>query len=294
MTYSVFKNELRNRVQEKMGDGYKVEIISGNRNNSMDREAVCISAAGFHGMEASPLVYLNELYDIYCEHRSFDHAVAAVIETYGRHGGMKPDGAAVDFSQWTAVKESVYPALLSLQWNRGLLNQLVSDRMLDLAVIYIVRVGEAAAKVTEGLLERWGISRLDLHGQAIANLERAGHYLSDMQMNLLAMLGEGKGEQAEKLELRHMYVLTNESDFYGASMVLKPGLLKTLADGRNLFIMPTSIHEVVLIPDDGKMMRDKILDMQRFVNAVAVDADERLSDHAYYYEADRDEIRIYS
>lgn len=294
MTYSKFKKELCNGVQKKIGDSYKVEIVPNIQNNSRGREAVCIRVADFNGIEMSPLVYLDELYDIYCKYRSLDHAVSAVIETYERHGGMGLNGMAVDFNHWTAVKDFVYPALLSLQWNKGLLDHLVSDQMLDLAIIYIIRTGEIAVKVTHELFTRWGISQYKLHEQAMDNLNRADYRLSDMQKSLLALLGDSKGMQAEKLEPDHMYVLTNETDFYGASMILKADLLRNLAEGRNLFIMPTCVHEVVLIPDNGKMVRDKILDMQRFVNGMAVETDERLSDHAYYYEADRDEIRIYS
>lgn len=294
MTYSKFKKELRDRVQKEMGDGYRVEIVPDIQNNGINHEAICIHGKSASGVENSPMIHIEELYEIYCKYRSFDYPLSAVKDMYQRYAGVDLGGIVADANNWTAIKDFVYPALLSTHWNESLLESLISDQILDLAIIYIIRSGKQAIKVTKELAKRWGVSQYKIHEQAMENLNNADYVIADMQISLLSYLGDGKWQQADRLEPNRMYVLTNENDFYGAGELLKEGLLRRLAEGRNMFIFPTSIHEVVLLLDDGKMMRSRMHDMHRFVNFSAVETIERLSEFPYYYDAEKDEIRVYN
>jgi hypothetical protein len=90
-----------------------------------------------------------------------------------------------------------------------------------------------------------------------------------------------------------MYVLTNYKGINGASCLLYPEILDQIGDKLNadFYILPSSIHELILIIDDGKMNPISLREMVCEVNQTQVAADEVLSDQVYYYS--REKQRIY-
>lgn len=80
------------------------------------------------------------------------------------------------------------------------------------------------------------------------------------------------------------YILTNGDGFRGAACVLNRAALEEFAKVKGvdrIFMLPSSIHEVLLIPDTGDFAKADLDDMVRTVNATQVDYDDQLGDHAY-------------
>ena len=86
-----------------------------------------------------------------------------------------------------------------------------------------------------------------------------------------------------------MYVATNSKKLNGAGVMLYDGLLREFADriGKSFFILPSSIHEVILIPDTFDMKA-----MVQEVNGTEVSPEEVLSDSVYRYDIDTDRIEM--
>ena len=87
-----------------------------------------------------------------------------------------------------------------------------------------------------------------------------------------------------------MMVATTEDSRMGASVIQYPGFLEQAAEvmGGDFFILPSSIHEVLLVPDDGKADFRDLETMVQTINESQVAPAERLSDHVYHYDqADR-------
>ena len=81
-----------------------------------------------------------------------------------------------------------------------------------------------------------------------------------------------------------MYVLTNKNRCYGASCMLYPGLMYKFAEEHgDFYLLPSSIHEVILIPMDDVISHEDLCSMVREINENDVDITERLSDHVYFY-----------
>ena len=53
--------------------------------------------------------------------------------------------------------------------------------------------------------------------------------------------------------------------------------------GENFYILPSSIHEVIIIAESQSPSKDDLQDMVRDINETQVDAEELLSDTIYYY-----------
>ena len=91
-----------------------------------------------------------------------------------------------------------------------------------------------------------------------------------------------------------MYVCSNTSKINGAGVIFYDGLLRKFADkvDSDFYILPSSIHETLFIPDTGDMDIEYLRDMVRTVNATEVAPDEILSDNVYYYNRLTDRVEM--
>ncbi len=92
-----------------------------------------------------------------------------------------------------------------------------------------------------------------------------------------------------------LFVMSNGDYMNGASVILYKDILREFADcmEHNLYILPSSIHEVIILLDDEYAKDpEELARMVRETNRIVVDREEILSDHVYYYDREKDEIRI--
>ena len=89
-----------------------------------------------------------------------------------------------------------------------------------------------------------------------------------------------------------MYVLSNQRRVDGAACMLYPNLISDFADaaGSSLYIIPSSIHEVLILPTAHADENTEIKNMIKEINDTQVNAEEILSYSLYFY--DRNERKI--
>ena len=83
------------------------------------------------------------------------------------------------------------------------------------------------------------------------------------------------------------YILSNTDSYKGSGSIVNTDLLKNFADKHNttkLLILPSSIHELLVVPYNDSMNIDDFNKMVKEVNASQVPETERLTDNAYVIE----------
>ena len=82
------------------------------------------------------------------------------------------------------------------------------------------------------------------------------------------------------------FVLSNELNFWGATAILNDEVQKEIGNilQMNYFVIPSSIHELIIFPDDCIANKDDLREVICSVNEDYVDSSEVLSDHPYYYD----------
>ena len=91
-----------------------------------------------------------------------------------------------------------------------------------------------------------------------------------------------------------IYVETTQSKIFGAAVLLYPRFLEHEAEalGRNFYIIPSSVHEVLIIPAEKiEQDADELLEMVKEVNTTQVSDEEVLSDNVYYYDREKNEVK---
>ena len=103
--------------------------------------------------------------------------------------------------------------------------------------------------------------------------------------SMLSGMGYISDEVAEaESDFQQLYVVTNRAKYRGASAILDRRALKAFAEehGVNeLIVLPSSIHEMLILPYQGDMNLDDLSDIVKEVNAAQVEPEEQLTDTAY-------------
>lgn len=86
-----------------------------------------------------------------------------------------------------------------------------------------------------------------------------------------------------------MFVLTNDTKVNGAAAILNDDTRQEIADKvGDFYVLPSSIHETLIIPKDAGMELRDLEQMVQEVNQTQVAPQERLSDHVYEYDAKKE------
>lgn len=200
---------------------------------------------------------------------------------------------------WEDVKAHIRPFLAPLRWERMTerIPDLAYSRFLDLSIYYYTQALSDDGKelritwIDHRTLADWGITVQTLNDQAVRNLREDGYSIQCIDGLINSSLG---GQTvSHDIGISHLYVLTNKKMFWGASGILDRDIIRAFAEdiGHNLYIIPSSVHEVLLCPDLGQIDEGRIDQIIKEVNDTQVAPRDRLSDHAYRYDRITDEIR---
>ena len=148
--------------------------------------------------------------------------------------------------------------------------------------------------VRDDMLASYGISKEQLHADALASsaalLPAKVSHLSD-EISRLSQCGRGEAEDGSSGS--KMLVLSNSKNFFGAAALFYNGIMDLIAEmtGGSYFILPSSVNELILLPDDGSADPESLAALVRDVNRCVVRPDEWLSDNVYYYDAQTRQFR---
>ena len=211
------------------------------------------------------------------------------------HAAMDADTlarqAAALARDWGYARENIYPILMAAGDGK-FLEGLAFLPVLDLAVTYAVRLSlpggrEGIVRVKDFLPGAYGISREEMHGQAMRNMGKDGYHFERMEETLFGIPGFSRGDGPVR-----MYVLSNQTGAYGAAGLLDTGLIARFAGGCDYYILPSSVHELIFIPASDVEDAGELDRLVEEITLTAVPEKERLSCHSYFYDAALQEVRI--
>lgn len=317
MNYSQFIIKVKENLQERLGAEVIVETVSVPKNNGVIMQGIAVRKPG---EKVVPTIYMERFYADYLEGRDLEDILEDFLEIYEEQGDMEsPD---VDFYRdYESVKRRLALKLVNREKNKEMLAEMPHRDFLDMAVIFYClvdspRAGTAAILIKETHMKNWGITAEDLYEDALTNAEKMlpgtirtmEELLSRMVLEDEIPVWEWRAEKQEdfpKLEGAMeestsvgeipFLVLTNTRRYLGAACILYRGILERFAKklGENLFILPSSVHEVILLPETKVDSSKNLLRMVIEVNRTQLAPEEVLSDTVYYFDRESGEISIY-
>ena len=191
--------------------------------------------------------------------------------------------AEMDYGQ---IKDKLIVELVGADRNAEMLKQVPHTMVEDMAAIYKIRLEsdeshQATAMITNEFLSALGVDVQQLHQDA---LENAAQISPAKVLSMSEVLGIPPEMSLGGPEI---IVVTTENQIKGAGALLYPDVMDQIAEkaGGDFFVLPSSVHEVLALPDYGNITSSEMQAIVMAVNGTEVAPEEQLSDHVYHFDA---------
>lgn len=305
MVYTAFLDTIRQMVQAKLADSGSAQIRQISKNNGLVLDGLCVSPPGGG---VSPTIYLNPYYPLYQKGMSLEEIIQDIFNILADNSRI-PDISTKSLSDFTVLRSKVAYKLIHTASNQELLKDIPHIPFLDLSIVFYLYLestknGQMTALIHKDHQKMWQISTEELYDIAKTNtpilLPAQIKNMYDVMEEIAAdQLGEDYKKDFLDMEqddhrLSPLSVLSNSSGFHGAAAILYEGVLKNFAKplGQDLVILPSSIHEVLLLPYDETTDFSGLCDMVASINQSEVPAEDQLSNQVYLYSLSDDRISL--
>lgn len=288
---------------------YEAHLHTVTKNNGIVLDGITLLNKG---EKAGPNVYLNSFFESYQMGKPL-HAIMEEIILCHERAKEETSLEIMNILDFKTIKDHIIVRLVNYEKNEEQLQQCPHIKFLDLAITFRFLASKDAMGLASSLVynkefEQWNIELEDLYQLALFNTMREFPWQMD---SLVRVVSECFGERLpeslreefkrdmeslEHIENRvNMYVLTNDTGINGATSILYDNVIKNFAKVQecNIFILPSSVHEVMLVPENAETEPDFLEELLLDANQSAVGLIDLLSDNIYYYNRELDEIAIY-
>lgn len=305
MNISEFAIKVKVELQSVLGDEYSVDISENCKMNGVKKWAVTIHKDS----NIAPTIYLEAFYKNFCSGEAFEAVINSIIMMY-KESAPSEDVDMSDFMKFELIKDKICFKLCNTEKNTEILDKIPSVPFHDLSIVFYVLVnnelfGSGQILVRNEHMKLWDISVAEIMNCARKNTPE----LLDIKFSNIIDIMNNILERNESIDSRDefdiskiskeecfMWVLSNKDGFNGAASILYPNAMDNIYEviGKSFFIIPSSIHELIVIPDkdgcEGDMSWNfrcnQLLDMIHQVNENEVPEADILSDNLYYYNAE--------
>ncbi|SOC16494.1 DUF5688 family protein [Pseudobutyrivibrio ruminis] len=253
--------------------GYFVEKTMVNKNNEV-KTGLVIKKIDDEERMVCPTIYIGEM-------TCFDEVMRYALEVISR------EVPSIDMEH-ILDKEYILGHVKAQMVSAGnviLEPGVVYRDYLDMAIVYRVEVGEidggqGSFLIRDGVIEKVGLTEEDL-------FEVVNHDMRFDTKTLAETLANMMGQEVPfDLGLPEIYVVTSESMIHGAGVLCSEflGELREKLEG-DFFILPSSVHEILVLKDEFGPSAIELLELVKTVNATEVAPCDKLTDSVYKYDA---------
>ncbi len=274
MNYTEFMNAMLCEIRGQVDAQVRTELYTVTKNNGTRRTGILFKQ---EDSNLAPTIYLEEFYQKYLKGQQVPDLADSICSIY-QEIRVKKTCDCQNLFDFNHVKEHIVYKLIRRDANEELLKQIPYESFLDLAVVYYIQIdntrfGSAAIQIRNEHLRYWRVEKEEICRLAEKNTPR----IYPVQIRQI---------------VRFMYVATNEQCSLGAAVMRYPDFrekVKGMIRG-DFYILPSSIHEVILVPESFGLEPERMQEMVKEINQTGVAPEEVLSDSVYYF--DGEEIRI--
>lgn len=286
------KEEAIEAIREEVGRiiGEDAKAVHTQKNNGITYTGITVK---WPGNTAMPVVYIDGMADKAADGRISirDAAEEAARTILSGKDGIRDVGR---FACKQYILDNVFPFLANAKMNAGMQGDAPHRDFEDLCVFYRVSIGDcgddamASYVVKNGIAERAGVAEKELYDAATKNM-RGRYAVMTMREILSTMIGDAGYYDTEPSSER-IYVITTGSRMWGASALIDGDCIRGLAEriGCDLYILPSSIHELIAVPADGTyaISAGSLRDMVRGINGTELEPEDILGYEVYRYSRD--------
>lgn len=291
MKFEEFTDEVKEQIKNFLPEDFAeatVELIQVVKNNDLKLTGLNINN---RKNNICPTIYLEGFYEEYKAGKDIKKVLQEISEIRIKHN-VKKNFDIEKAKDYAKAKNYIVPRIINSKWNKDLLKDRPYTKLCDLAVTYHIVMNQVAAgvattPVTNNMIADWDVDTKTIHETSMQNMRNlfptTFQSINYAMNNITRNEPENPNEGFETEDL--MYVLSNTSHMNGASAILDEEIMHKIIDklGKDFTIIPSSIHELIIVKSIPGANPSEIAEMINAVNNTSVEQDIRLSDHPYRY-----------
>ena len=289
MLYDEFVDECKDRLQDYLkSQGEQPEVVHETvKKINFQEEALMVR---YKDDSIAPVVYMSGRYVIYLSGREMSEIVKDIARDVQEARKHQPD--MLDLTAEMA-KERLYLSVINAEKNEELLNSVPYRKIEDLACIAKFRLdAESSVLVNEDLCRKLRMTSEEVLAIAERNMVKNGYQCEPLDLEIKRILKE-QGVSDRKIEegmmktqSSMMYVASTANHMEGAAVIASREAMHDFYEkiGEPFYILPSSRHEVILLPDRCGLETADLAEMVKDVNRQVVDEKDVLSDHVYHFD----------
>lgn len=298
MTFNEYIERVKREVKVYLPKEYKdinPEINKVSKNNGKELTGLTLRGTS----NICPNIYLDSFYDLYQDGMEIEDTLIRISEIFQREINRMPQFNLEDFT-YNNMKDNLYYTVINAEKNEKLLQEIPHQRREDLAIVYRVHLsvsdeGTGSILLNNTHLKLWGVDQNEVHSQAVLNMPKILPYAFENMNDIIAeMMGADLEEFEEMAGENMMWVLSNDKRMQGAAYMFDEEVMSSIAEklGGDFIVLPSSLHEVIILKEEENMDLEHIHGMVSEVNESQVEPDEVLSDAIYRYSSKDNKLSL--
>lgn len=292
LSYQEFQESLRRQVSKELNchGTYQCKITQSQKNNVLV-SGLSIKREGTH---LAAVIYLEDSYQSYLQGKSLEKISQELTVFYQNQELPDIDGSV--FTEYEKVKDMLRVRLVSRENNQAYYSQGPFKMHPMGAVVLFIELqrneeGVLQTQVTNVMAERWKVPQTTLFETALENTQSQNKAKLDPIMEVVNEIISDKDAGIQ--ETLPMYVLSNERREFGAAVMLYPDVLKQVQNqlGEDYYILPSSIHETIVLPKSKVLDIKGLRSMVREINETMVDPKEILGNEVFEYKGSTGKVK---
>lgn len=298
MNFNDFVEGIATYFTNELGEEYTVTITEVLKNNNIRLSGILMKK---RGQRFTPNIYLNGYYERFVEGESLNQILDDIWSTYNMAAESLKESPMFDL-EFEAQKDSIVYRLVNYKKNQVKLEEMPHIRFLNLAITFYCNVAceedtVSMLPITNQLMEFWNVDVKKLLQLAHRNTPIYFPMVYSSLQDLMKMALETDHPDAVYAPLDstiNMHVISNKQGVNGASVLLYEQAFQRLVEklGGKVYILPSSIHELILVPCEEEIDHVQLNKLVREVNDTQIPYEDILSDHAYYYSSELGRFQV--
>ena len=320
--YKTFKELITQAIQRRISPLIRISIRDYLKNNGVTARGVTfepLTKAADPVLDISPVIYIDSLYEAYRTGSLGLNDIASIIASEYFKYLEPPFKNLPDIMDFESARKRLAFRVVNTELNAEFLSSVPHMDILDLSLVFYYLVNDDSGSlsyctITDHLINKWNLSLEKLYNTAVKNAPRLLPLsLSTLDEAVCRIIdpktpdkqdidqgGSASGSSSDyNYDLDHgsetgqtkkpcdtaAFVLTNTAGTHGSAVIFYKDVPEKCFEliGESYFILPSSIHELILVRES--MVRDpmELTKIVRSVNLNSVSRNEFLSDSVYHY-----------
>ena len=285
------KDELMQMLPEELKKELDIQEVTVMKPNDQEFHGLTFKR---ENLDSAPTIYLDDAYGRFTRGEEL-HALTAELKDAYLSSLTIVEPQEVNF-EYDKIKDHLTVRLLEIKRNREYLATTPYMTVGNgLAMVCDIRMDNDQdaiwrATVTQKVLEEKNYDKREMFIAAMDNAQVIDPpVLVDMSQATFGQAAENlmlrDGPLAAE-DVREMYVLTNDSGTLGSAVLFYPGTREHIADtiGESYYVLPSSQHEVLIVPDSAGLGREELSEMVKQANKSVLEPKDVLSDQIYHFD----------